>query len=66
MYGTQDASNIWQEDYSELLATGGYKRRVSNGSVFYCEEDDSRVSVHGDDFMVLGDQEAIDRFEKLL
>ncbi len=66
MYGTQDACNIWQDDYTELLCSGGYRCRASNAAVFYSEEDDVRCSVHGDDFVVLGSQEAVDQFEKVL
>ena len=42
MYGTQDASNIWQDDYTELLCSGGYRCGASNAAVFYNEEDDVR------------------------
>ena len=66
MYGTQDASNIWQDDYTELLSSGGHRCGASDAAVFYDEEDDCRCLVHGDDFVVLGSQEAVDKFEKLL
>ena len=67
MYGTQDASNIWQDDYTELLCSGGYRCGASNAAVFHNEEEvDGRCLVHGDDFVVLGSQEAVDKFEKLL
>jgi hypothetical protein len=66
MYGTQDASCIWQEDYVELLTSGGYRRGISNGAVFFHPELDCRVTCHGDDFMVLGDDDAIASFEALI
>ena len=66
MYGTQDASQIWQDDYAELLQQHGYIRGKSQPAVFYNRETDTRVLVHGDDFMVLGPQEAVDAFEKIL
>ncbi len=66
IYGTQDASNIWQDDYTELLSSGGYRCGASNAAVFHNEEEDGRCLVHGDDFVVLGSQEAVDKFEKFL
>lgn len=65
-YGTQDASAIWQDDYAKLLTDGGYTTGVSNGAVFYSKELDARALVHGDDFMVLGDQHALDCMDQLL
>ena len=67
MYGTQDASAIWQDDYSEMLCSeGGFERGKSNGAVFYHPTSDTRVMVHGDDFAVLGTQTDVDNFEKML
>jgi hypothetical protein len=66
MYGTQDASNIWQDDYVGLLRDGGHKRGVSNGAIFYKEDTQTRSLVHGDDFFILGTQEDIDEYEKML
>ncbi len=60
------ASGRRQEDYVELLTSGGYQRRITNGAVFYPPGHDCRVTCHGDDFMVLGDQDAIDAFEALI
>ena len=65
-YGTQDASAIWQEDYAEALNAHGYQTGKSNGAVFYSEEQDARALVHGDDFMVLADQDAIDKMDAML
>jgi hypothetical protein len=66
MYGTQDASAIWQKDYVELLSSAGFTRGVASGATFDHKEWDLRVLVHGDDFLCLGDQQAIDDFEALL
>ena len=66
MYGTQDASQIWQKDYTELLRTHGFVQGVSNGAVFYNSELDCRVMVHGDDFAVLGTQGCVDHFQAIL
>lgn len=66
MYGTQDASNIWQSDYMELLTANGYERGKSNGAIVYNPQDDARGLVHGDDFAVLADEDALNRLEEIL
>ena len=66
MYGRQDASNRWQADYSTLLEEHEYKVGVSNKAVFRSEKEDGRCMVHGDDFVVLGDDETQAKFEAML
>ena len=66
MYGTQDAPNIWQSHYSQILVEAGYERGKSNASVFYHHGHDVRIMVHGDDFLALGDQKHLRELEKLL
>ena len=66
MYGTQDASQIWQEDYTGLLTSHGFQRGRSNGAVFYNPESDTRALAHGDDFLALAKQADIDGFEAML
>ena len=66
MYGTQDASNLWQKDYTELIRTDEYVPGKSNPAIFHSEQQDGRLYVHGDDFVLLADQESIDRMDKLL
>ncbi|CAK0826208.1 unnamed protein product, partial [Prorocentrum cordatum] len=65
-YGTQDASKIWQGDYTELLEENGYKAGASCPAVFYKEVDETRLLGHGDDFAVLAQQQDIDSFEATL
>ena len=55
MYGTQDASNLWQEDYTGTLAQRGYTPGWSNPAVFHFHRGDGRMLVHGDDFVLLAD-----------
>ena len=38
----------------------------ANPALFYNSKEDSRSLVHGDDFCVLGDEEALDQIEKTL
>ena len=66
MYGTQDASNIFQWHYTELLTGAGHHVGKSCPAVFYNKEEDVRTFVHGDDFAALGDEEALDNLDKLL
>eukprot|EP00959_Pyramimonas_sp_CCMP1952_P387711 8125622-Pyramimonas_sp.AAC.1 len=54
LYGTQDASRIWQGDYITHLAGEGWRQGVASAALIYRESDGGRGAVHGDDFMVLG------------
>ena len=63
MYGTQDASHVWQLDYTALLLE---KQGKAWSSVFARKEHDVKLLVHGDDFFVLADQEGQDDMRKLL
>ena len=65
MYGAQDAPNIWQSHYSQILVDAGYQRGKSNSSVFYHPEHDVRIMVHGDDFLALGDQKHLLELENV-
>ena len=66
MYGTQDAPNIWQSHYTGLLESVGICRGKSNASVFYRDRDGIRIVVHGDDFLVLGDDQGLQEVDDLL
>ena len=47
MYGTQDASHVWQMDYTDHLQTRGYITGSAWTSVFRNEETDCQMLVHG-------------------
>ena len=66
MYGTQDASNLWQEDCTGTLAQRGYTQGWSNPAVFHFHRGDGRMLVHGDDFVLLADDGEIKAVEQLL
>ena len=66
LYGTQDASNIWQQDYTKLLLSGGWKPGRSNPSLFYSKATEGRGLCHGDDLMILADDDTLAEFDKLL
>ena len=55
MYGTQDASSVWQETYTKLLEEHGIVHGTAWPAIFDHEPTDSRFLCHGDDFVVLAD-----------
>ena len=61
-----DAPNIRQSHYTGLLESVGISRRKSNASVFYRDRDGIRIGVHGDDFLVLGDDQGLQEVDDLL
>ena len=65
MYGTQDASHVWECEYSVTLVDGGFRRGVSNGALFFCVRYDIRLPIHGDDFVALSDMDGHQYLEAL-
>ena len=57
MYGTRDASAVWQRDYTQLLNEKKFKAGKAWPSTFVQETEEIRMLVHGDDFFVLADDE---------
>ena len=57
MYGTRDASATWQKDYTELLNSRGFTVGQAWPCIFVHKERDIRLLVHGDDFLVLADEQ---------
>ena len=66
MYGTQDASAIWQDDYLQLLMKNGFKKGRAAPSLLYHEGHEIRVLVHGDDFISLSDDDGQEFLSKVL
>ena len=64
MYGTQDASNVWQKTWGEQLQNNGYKLGGSNPS-FFCSEH-LKGFCHGDDFTIAAAEEEVERFNNIL
>lgn len=64
MHGCQDASDLWQIDYTVLLISGSYRARDSSPALFYSQEEDARMLIHGDDFLLLADALAIERMHR--
>ena len=68
MYGTQDASHIWQLDYVNLVCgeLGGFRRGKHSAASFHNPNQDVRMAVHGDDFVCLSDDDGLKHIDSLL
>ena len=64
LYGTQDASHIWQLDYVNLICgeLGGFR----SAALFHNPSQDVRMAVHGDDFVCLSDDNGLKHIDSLL
>ena len=63
---TKGFVGLRQEDYTGTLAQRGYTPGQSNPTVFFSHRGDGRMLVHGDDFVLLADDEEIQVVEQLL
>ena len=55
MYGTRDAAQNWEMEYTGfMIEDGGFTQCSSTPCMFWNEEKNLRVVIHGDDFTVLG------------
>ena len=68
MYGTQDASHIWQLDYVNLICgdLGGCRRGTHSAALFHNPNRDVRMAVRGDDFVCLSDDDELEHIDSLL
>ena len=68
MYGTQDASHIWQLDNVNLICgeLGGFRRGKHSAALFHNPNQDVRMAVHGDDFVCLSDEDGLKHIDSLL
>ena len=68
MYGTQDASYIWQLDYVNLICgeLGRFRRGRNSAALFHKPNQDVRMAVHGDDFVCLSDDDELRHIDSLL
>ena len=64
VYGTRDASKLWEDTYTVCLENMGFKTGVANPCIFHHAEKDLMVVVHGDDLTTLGLDADIDWFER--
>jgi hypothetical protein len=54
LYGMRGAAQGWEDNYTVRLEGTGFKKGRSNVAVFYNEDSETRMVVHGDDFTFLG------------
>ena len=68
MYGTQDASHIWQLDYVNLICgeSGGFRGGKHSAALFHNPNQDVRMAVHGDVFVCLSDDDGLEHIDSLL
>ena len=66
LYGMRPAAQAWQKDYTGKLESVGFQVGRASKVVFYHEEWQVRLVVHGDDFTFVGEQEDLNRVEALM
>ena len=66
MYGTRDAAAAWEREWTKSLNSVGFESGVSNPALLHCETLDASMVVHGDDFIALGDSEALSEVERAM
>ena len=66
MYGTRDAAAAWEREWTKTLNSVGFESGVSNPALLKCEKLDAFMMVHGDDFITLGDDEALSEVEHVM
>ena len=66
MYGTQDASRIFQCDYTELITKEGGEFSALCPAIFKIDKWEVIGLVHGDDFLVVGADESLREVDKML
>ena len=59
MYGTRSASKNWQLQLGRDLAALGFKQAKSSPCIFWHEELDARLVIHGDDLWLLADEKSL-------
>ena len=68
MYGTQEASHIWQLDFVNLICgeLESFRRGQHSAALFHNSNQDVRMAVHGDDFVCLSDDDGLKQRDSLL
>ena len=66
MYGTRDAAMDWATEYGDTLKQAGFVQGKHSACLFYHEEKEVAVMVHGDDFVAAGDPKHLAETEAIL
>ena len=64
LYGMRGAAQGWERNYTEKFEGEGLKSGKSTTAVFYNEQTETRVVVHGDDFTFLGYEDELQKIKK--
>ena len=59
LYGTRDAAQNWTEEYAKKLVRLGLSAGVATPCHFQHDEKELFVTVHGDDFTVVGPSDSL-------
>ena len=60
MYGTRDAAHNWEDKYVSVIVDElGFRRGKASPCLFWHQERNIRLVVHGDDFVPLGSRKDI-------
>ena len=63
LYGMRPAAKAWEDDYAGNLQGWGFRRGLAAPTVFYKEEGDVSMVVHGDDFTAPGPDDELTKLE---
>ena len=68
VYGTQDASHIWQLDHVNFICwrVRRLPKRKHSAALFHNPNQDVRMAVHGDDFVCLSDDDGLKHIDSFL
>ena len=66
MYGTRDAAQNWQIEFTKTMLEMGFTRGKSSPCVFYHKGKNLRTFVHGDDYVTAGDKKELRWMEQEL
>ena len=64
MYGTRDAAQNWQAEFSQQLVSNGFARGSASPCVFHHEARGIRTLVHGDDYVSVGQPKHLEWMQK--
>jgi len=66
MYGTRDAAQNWELEYTEFMESIGFEAGKSSPCLFNHQSKKLRVVVYGDDFTVLAKAKELDWFRDMI
>ena len=60
LYGTRDAAQNWEAEYTETLANNVFVYGKAVSCAFHHPQRDIKAAVHGDDIVALGHRDQLD------